>query len=156
MRRIFFVIPAFLLAFVVSCTTADYEKNRQKLLETDKEFSTFSQQEGMKKAFLKYCAPEAVLLRPNSQPISGKESIEKHLGNRQDDASRLSWEPQFADVAHSGEMGYTYGTYKAEYKNADGHTEITQGTYISVWKKDPEGDWKYVLDTGNEGLGGNE
>jgi ketosteroid isomerase-like protein len=28
-----------------------------------------------------------------------------------------------------------------------------KGTYISVWKKDAAGNWKYVLDSGNKGIG---
>lgn len=27
-----------------------------------------------------------------------------------------------------------------------------KGTYVSVWKKDNKGEWKFVLDSGNEGL----
>jgi hypothetical protein len=34
----------------------------------------------------------------------------------------------------------------------EGKPIIGNGTYLSVWKKDPFGNWKLVLDTGNEGL----
>jgi ketosteroid isomerase-like protein len=27
------------------------------------------------------------------------------------------------------------------------------GTYTSIWKKQSDGTWKFVLDTGNEGVG---
>ncbi len=31
--------------------------------------------------------------------------------------------------------------------------DIKKGTYVSIWKKNKEGVWKYVLDACNEGLG---
>ena len=30
---------------------------------------------------------------------------------------------------------------------------IEQGTYVSIWKKDKIGAWKFVLDSGNQGIG---
>jgi ketosteroid isomerase-like protein len=26
------------------------------------------------------------------------------------------------------------------------------GTYVSIWKKQPDGKWKFILDSGNEGI----
>jgi ketosteroid isomerase-like protein len=30
---------------------------------------------------------------------------------------------------------------------------VIYGTYTSIWKKEKNGKWKFVLDTGNEGIG---
>ena len=30
---------------------------------------------------------------------------------------------------------------------------MQRGTYVTIWKKDADGTWKWVLDSGNEGLG---
>ena len=34
-------------------------------------------------------------------------------------------------------------------KNKD---TIMQGTYVNIWKKQPDGTWKLILDSGNEGI----
>ena len=34
--------------------------------------------------------------------------------------------------------------------DAEGKQEKTYGHYISIWKKQPDGSWKFVFDTGNE------
>ncbi len=46
------------------------------------------------------------------------------------------------------DLGYTYGYYTMTFKE-DGSTQ--HGNYVSIWKKQAGGDWKFVLDTGNEG-----
>jgi ketosteroid isomerase-like protein len=38
-----------------------------------------------------------------------------------------------------------------EYDSYNGIV-VYQGTYTTFWKKDKKGKWKFVLDTGNDGL----
>ena len=64
----------------------------------------------------------------------------------------LTWVPIKADVARSGELGFTYGTYLLTIKNIGKE----EGTYCTIWKKDKNHSWKFVLDTGNEGLNAND
>lgn len=103
----------------------------------------------MNVAFAACCDPEGVLLRPESFPVEGKEEITKLLQNSDDSAIQLTWEPLFAFAAESGELGYTYGTYRLKVKDSD---QEEQGTYVTIWRKGKEG-WKFLLDSGNEGLG---
>ena len=49
----------------------------------------------------------------------------------------------------SGDIGYTYGIHTNTEK-ATG--KITKGTYITIWQKQSDGKWKFVLDTGTQGL----
>jgi len=44
-------------------------------------------------------------------------------------------------------MGYTYGVYKV----ATADTTL-MGTYLNVWRKQDDGKWKFVIDTGNPGI----
>ena len=62
---------------------------------------------------------------------------------------RLIWKPLNVFISESADLAYTYGTYTLTIKN---DTSETKGTYVSIWKKQENGTWKWVLDTGNEGL----
>ena len=126
----------------------DIEIIKKEIKATDKAFSDFSKKNGYKKAFVEFVDDHGVLLRPNSMPVVGKEAVGKLVSSVDDSKFTLTWEPIFADAAESGDLGYTYCTYKLV---SDGN--ILEGTYVSIWKKDNNGEWKYVLDTGNEGLG---
>ena len=142
----------FLIAISFSCqdkNTIDLEKEKQNVLNTDVEFSNFSEREGMKKAFLTFSDDEAVLLRSNSMPIEGKENIDKSFTKLNDSAFILTWKPLNGFISESADLAYTYGTYTLTDKN---DTSETKGTYLSIWKKQENGTWKWVLDTGNEGL----
>ena len=119
------------------------------LLQTDREFSAMSVREGMFKAFLYYIADDGVILRDNSFPAKGKENLSTRFSGKTDTTFILSWEPLFEKISESGDLGYTYGLHT----NTDKITgEIAKGTYITIWQKQQDGSWKFVLDTGTQGL----
>jgi hypothetical protein len=150
MRSTRFLLSLILPVFLLSCQgPASVEKLNEELMEVDRAFSELSRNEGMNSAFAAYCHPEGVLLRPDSYPIEGKEAITTLLRQSSDSTIQLTWDPLFALAAESGELGYTYGTYRL---TVNGTNEVQQGTYLTIWKKGETG-WKYLLDTGNEGLG---
>lgn len=61
----------------------------------------------------------------------------------------LTWTPLKADMAASGDLGYTYGTYNYTAKNKEGKLVANYGKYTSIWKKQQDGQWKVVVDMGN-------
>ncbi len=149
------LIFAFPFLLFVSCNYFSKKKNepgvddRLKMMNTDRAFSKMSEEKGMKNAFLEYIDSNGVLLRADHMPIIGADAID-FLIQQNDSSFILKWEPKFGTVAQSGELGYTYGIWALTLKQKD---TTTYGTYISIWKKDANGNWKYVLDSGNEGLG---
>lgn len=148
MKKISFL---FLCLFVsVSFTQTKIEKAKEAIKKADIEFSNLSVKEGFHKAFLAYVADDGVLLRPNSYPIEGRKAIEELYKKSSDSSYILTWNPLYADVSSSGDMGYTYGTW--EFKTKTGDDKPSYGTYTTFWKKDKKGKWKFVLDTGNDGL----
>ena len=136
---------------MVACSTKkpDIEKIKKELLTTDKTFSDLSQANGMNFAFTNYIDPNCIMLRPNGMPLIGKDSILMAISKNNDESQSdtLTWVPMFADVATSGDMGYTYGTYKHQSKGV-----AEEGTYVTIWKKDKNDKWKFVFDAANEGL----
>lgn len=139
--------------FILSCTPAVKNNSAGALLKADKDFSDMSVKEGMFKAFLFYIADDGVMLRDNSYPSRGKGDLEKRFEGRSDTSFVLSWEPLFEKIADSGELGYTYGVHSTLEKSTG---KISKGTYLTIWKKEPDGRWKFVLDTGTQGLPENE
>jgi len=61
----------------------------------------------------------------------------------------LTWTPVKAEMAASGDLGYTYGTYVYTAKNKEGKLVANYGKYTSIWRKQKDGQWKVVVDMGN-------
>lgn len=158
MKYCFVIIGMF--CFATSCmqpvkqTVAEVkplnmDSMKMVLMNTDLAFSDLSLQKGTHEAFMTYVADNGTLLRPYHLPITGKDSVHAYLFAKPDTTFTLTWKPLYADIAASGDLGYTFGTYQFTVKNSK---ESEAGTYVSIWKQDAAGNWKYVLDTGNPGL----
>ena len=148
-------ILVLLLLFAAACNTkkpvAETIENtdgKTAMMETDRDFSKLSEEKGMKQALMHYIDSNGVLLRPNIIPIAGGEAI-NYISQGNDTAYTMTWEPNGGTLAKSGELGYTYGIYSLKPKNKD---TLLYGTYVSIWKRKPDGKWKFVLQTGNEGV----
>jgi ketosteroid isomerase-like protein len=147
-------IVTILLALVIGSMTIaqqDMEKQKDALKQADLDFSNLSKEKGMRESFLAYIAETGVLLRPNMMPVEGLDAVKKLLEEGNTDFV-LTWAPLFADISNSGELGYTYGTFDLSFKDDQGASVTRKGSYVTIWKKDSKGNWKFVLDTGNPGL----
>jgi ketosteroid isomerase-like protein len=142
-----FILPWILLS---SCTSKiDLEKEKGDLLKTDIEFSRTSVEKGAAEAFYLYLADDAVQLPAGLPPIVGREKIRESMSGSS--KAVLKWEPVKAEVAKSGDLGYTWGNYEIGWQGEDRKTEKLYGKYLNVWKKQPDGTWKAVVDIGNQG-----
>jgi ketosteroid isomerase-like protein len=65
-------------------------------------------------------------------------------------AAKLTWRPTLVEVAPSGDMGFTYGLYEASVAGKDGVPVVSRGTFMTVWKRGPDGSWKVLADHGSE------
>lgn len=146
MKKLIFCL---LLAACGSHKTAPAGNAENEIILADEQFSLLSKQKGVQYAFLHYIDSAGALLRPNSYPIIGADAWH-HLQNQPDGNFTLTWQPQYAAVAASADLGYTFGTYTLTPANTD---SSSHGTYVTIWKKQTNGQWKFVLDSGNEGLG---
>ena len=145
---VFFTFIASLF-LTISCTNSVRPSHAGELMKADREFSSMSMKEGMHKAFLSFIADSGVILRDNAWPLRGRSRLASLYEGKSDTSFVLTWEPVFEKISESGELGYTFGYYKSIVK-ASG--ESGNGTYITIWARQADGSWKFVLDTGTDGL----
>jgi len=97
--------------------------------------------------FAAWFADDGVALGNGAAPLVGKVAIAKSANWSPKDY-QLTWTPSDALMGPSGDMGYTWGHYEGRSKDANGNPVMTGGRYITVWRKQPDGSWKVVLDAG--------
>ena len=144
MNKLIFLM-LFIMAF--SCVQ-DSGNSLEELFKVDREFSLASENLGYNKAFIDFAHEDAVLLRDDNYPLEGKTALMQIFESADTEGVSFTWQPKNGNIAKSGDLGYTYGVYQFKKDSV-----IEKGTYVSIWKKNKKGEWKYILDSGNEGLG---
>ena len=113
---------------------ADYEA----LLAAERAFSKLSVDKGVKEAFVTHIADDGIIYRGGG-PVKGKE----WTAARPNPPFTLVWWPEHADIASSGDLGWTTGPFESESQGEKGY-----GHYLTVWKKQADGNWRFMIDSG--------
>ena len=102
------------------------------------------------KASIAFLHEHGSMLVPHAPIATGKKAVTKLIaaGFALKDY-KVSWRPDKAGVARSGELGYTSGKYKVIFKDASGKTIFERGKYLMVWRKRKDGVWKVLFDMNN-------
>jgi ketosteroid isomerase-like protein len=141
----FKIVSVLILFNPVSVSAAMPE---EVLLKEDRAFNRLAESHGVQAAFAFYMADEAVLLNSGMQSIKGNRAIMKSF-NGLPAGYMLSWEPVEAALAASGDLGYTWGRFKARIPQDQGDPLVRHGKYTTVWRKQINGLWKVILSMGN-------
>ncbi len=118
-------------------------------MQLDRDFDKATAGKGIE-GWVMYFAPNGSMLSDTSMPVTGRDNIRKDMESVfQDSTFSLRWHPIKAEMMIPGVIGYTVGRYEGCRKNKEGKLIKWSGTYSTTWKKQPDGSWKIVLDTGN-------
>jgi ketosteroid isomerase-like protein len=130
---------------VAGCGRVDVEQERAALLEADRQWSQSAKDLDL---FMSFYTPDAASYPPGMPELVGTDAIRKTFsGMFSAPGFALSWTPSKAEVAASGDIGWTAGTYDLTMGEAQ-----DSGKYITLWRKQPEGTWKVAADIFNTNL----
>jgi ketosteroid isomerase-like protein len=137
------MIIVFSLTFGSPCFAAPAE-DAAPIMAADRAFAAMAKAKGTAAAFEAYAADGAVSFGSAFEPTIGPAAIAASVGN-----GPLEWSPVDAHIAASGDLGYSWGRFKATQPGKDGAAPTPlYGKYVTIWRKQANGAWKFVLDTG--------
>lgn len=152
MKRNLLVLPGLLLLspFVASAQSPKSSATRAALLETDTEWAAAVGTTDVER-IVSFWTDDAVIYPPRETPIAGKATIRKYVSESlKIPGFAISWKPTEAVVSASGDLGYTMGTNSFTFPDAQGRLMTSNGRYVTVWRKEPGGRWRCVVDFWNE------
>ena len=117
----------------------------QEMVKTEQSFSKMAQDTNPRDAFMAFIADDGLLFRPGA--VNGKKWMLEHPVPPSDKKPVLAWQPAFAGMAESGDMGFTTGPWEAKGDVKD-EKPSGYGHFVTVWKKQTDGSWKFVVDLG--------
>jgi ketosteroid isomerase-like protein len=128
-----------------SSKAGDIEKWKSEIVGAEKNFNDLAQKEGITKAFQTYAAQDGVIKR-GKEIIKGNEAISEWYRKDIRPNETLTWKPDFVDVSISGDLGYTYGSFIFTSSDSTGTKKESVGKFHTVWKRQNDGNWKFVWD----------
>ena len=139
------IILIFLIASLpVLAQKPDSTSALNSMLNAELGFAQSSVMHGRNAAFVENFAEESVVF--SSKWITNGRQI---FRERKESPVVLKWEPEFMDISLSRDFGISTGPW--EMQDYHPNTEpLSTGYFLTVWKKQPDGVWKVILDAGSE------
>ena len=128
------------LALLAACASASSQPNvsADPVIAAERSFAARGAEIGWIPAFREYTAPDGM--------VGNFENAPQSLAATPDDGSRnLFWWPAYAGIARSGDLGFTTGPFSVDEARAP------RGQYFTVWRRQPDGSWKWIWDGGPGG-----
>lgn len=114
----------------------------------DVEFSRDATTLGTGEAFGRYAAADAQIFSGPGEFITGPDAITESFGPLGRKSS-LIWHPVDGEISRSGDLGFTVGNAVFTGEREDGAAIVRYSKYLTVWKRQRDGTWRYVVDGGS-------
>lgn len=135
----------FALVLLSACGPADLSKTAaEEIKETDRAMCKTATEIGFNHALLHYAGDGFVKFNDGKLPFIGKLAFSEEILAKKD-ITTITWEPEDAEAAKSGDVGYSWGYWKFVKPDTTYY-----GTYFTGWKKTEKGTWAMMLDGGND------
>lgn len=147
MRQYVWLLVA-VVGLTVGCgSSVNVDQQRSALLALDREWSQTTTDLNK---FLSYYAADASVY-PQGMPIAtGSDAIRDAMTKMTSmPGFALQWSATKAEVSASGDLGYTTGAFQMTTNDAAGKPLSEKGKYVTVWKKQSNGQWKVADDIFN-------
>ncbi|MDZ7900248.1 MAG: hypothetical protein U5N85_19770 [Arcicella sp.] len=132
------ILGLLLIPTLIFAQTESQKSALKKMVETEKAFAQTSLDKGTKDTFLEFLSNDAIVFDKGTA-INGLEYWQKL-----DFKNLMIWQPTFAEITVSEELGYTLENFQVRSLAID-NRPISYGTSFSLWKKQTDGNWKIAV-----------
>ena len=143
-RLLMFIHLVLLLCCAFGCqqdSQSAREDAATALLKSDRAWARTTTAED----FMSFLAEDAIYMNADWGAMEGKNKYGPWLDqvfSRTDLV--LDWDPARVGVGQSADMGYTAGDWRATWTDGEGKSVGVSGSYMGVWKRQDDGEWKVV------------
>lgn len=137
------------LCWATSGLAAPVDKGKLKaeVAAMEDAFCAMAKEKGINAAFAHFAAPDVAFIDTDPRKFRGPAAVQARMGPDQPGVS-LTWSAYYTDVSDDGTLGYNYGRFESRHPGKDGQEVVRGGWFLTIWKRQPDGSWKYVMDNG--------
>ncbi len=96
---------------------------------------------------LPFWADDATIFPPGAAAVVSKAAIRQYVSRAfATPGFSITWKTEKVEVSRAGDLAYSTGTDRISLTTADGKTVTEENRGVVIWKKQPDGSWKCILD----------
>ena len=147
------LLPLAVLAVTSACgrPSFDVAAEQQKLLRRDAEWADLATAGKDIEKIVSYWSDDARVIEPGQPVYEGKAAIRAFvIASLKTPGFKIHWVSEKPVFSPDGKMAYMPGVDEMTVPGPNGALMTVHMRGISVWRRDPDGVWRCVVDVGNE------
>jgi ketosteroid isomerase-like protein len=151
-RSLIALVTSALLLFV-GCSPAPFDAAAEgrKLLQRDADWAQVTSEGKDVDKIVSYWTDDAVVMEPGQPIYQGKKAIRAFVvGSMQTPGFKIHWVSTDPVFSPDGKLAYMPGTSETTVPGPNGALMTLHMRGVSIWRRDPDGAWRCVVDIANE------
>lgn len=135
-----------LLAAALFAAPAFAAPDPKPVMDADRAFAAMAKTAGPLKAFDTYLADDVVGM--GGGRVSAVKAATLDEFRSLPAGFEIDWAPVGGAISDDGTLGATWGEWTRRRPGPDGTVTTLQGAYYTVWRKQPDGRWRAIVNGG--------
>ncbi|MEK6325846.1 MAG: DUF4440 domain-containing protein [Acidobacteriota bacterium] len=128
----------------------DLASERTKLLQRDAKWAALAFEGREVEAILSYWTDDAVVLPPGLPAVTGKTALREYIqASLQIPGFSITWSSTDVVFSPDGNLAYMFSENSVTMNGADGKPATTTGRAVTIWRREPDGEWRCAVDIWN-------
>jgi ketosteroid isomerase-like protein len=129
----------------------DLNRERKRLLQRDAEWAAVSSEGQDVDRILAFWTDDALVYPPGMPALRGKAALRAYVeGALAMPGFHITWTTSEATLSPDGRLAYLLSTNAVTVPGAEGQLVTTRGRGVTVWRREPDGDWRCAVDIWND------
>ncbi|MEP6820488.1 MAG: DUF4440 domain-containing protein [bacterium] len=128
----------------------DLDSEQTRLLERDAQWARAASEGKDIELILSYWTDDAIVLPPGLPAVIGKAALRQYVeSSLQIPGFRITWTSTGVKFSPDGKLAYMLGHNSVSLTAPDGTAITDEGRAVTIWRREPDGEWRCVLDIWN-------
>jgi ketosteroid isomerase-like protein len=153
MPRLYLVLPLVGILFTGGCSPPPFDAaaEARKLLQRDAEWAQAASDGKDIDKIVSYWSDDARVIEPGQPVYEGKAAIRAYvIASLKTPGFKIHWVSEKPVFSPDGKMAYMPGVDEMTVPGPSGAIMTVHMRGISIWRRDPDGEWRCVVDIANE------
>jgi ketosteroid isomerase-like protein len=129
----------------------DLERERQRLLQRDSEWAALSSRGQEIDRILSYWTDDARVYPPGMPTLSGEAALRSYVeAALAIPGFHITWTSSEPTLSPDGQLAYMLSTNIVTMPGAEGQLVTIRGRAVTVWRREPDGEWRCAVDIWND------
>jgi ketosteroid isomerase-like protein len=127
-------------------------EEKERLLKRDAEWAKLAAAGRDIEGMLSYWTDDAVVIPPGLPAVVGKSALRQYVESSMKlPGFSINWTSTDVTFSPDGHLAYLMGTNEVRMNAPSGSPTTTAGRAVTIWRREPDGEWRCVLDIWNAG-----